>query len=423
MDDGFWWSITNNNKVWKQLTFAAVMTSKIRVVVNAGADNAYSRVVEVEAWGSQTAGPIKYVLSDIQGSTRAVMSNNGSSSAVIARHDYLPFGEELFSGIGLRSSSQGYGATDTNRQKYGLTERDDATGLDHTWWRKYENLSGRWTSPDPYNGSASIADPQSLNRFSYTQNDPVNFIDPSGLCTFNISITNNAHLSSTALTSMMSEIRRIFGAAGQNVVFNMPRYPGVNSNVSYGITVQSGGTDPGWTPRTSTDVVNSGYASTDRLRESIQFGNSAQGMMGMHPTNFGRALGRVAAHESMHYFLQMFGHSSSGLMQTGFSGSTWFMTADNARFLLSATQAALLGARCGPVSTDTTVPNTQPIMRPLIGGRGGGGGEGYGGGYPWWWYAMWDFANWVNSIQVDGQPDWSNEGPVGPKPKHPPILQ
>ncbi len=80
----------------------------------------------------KTAGLINYVLSDIQGSTRAVMSNNGSSSAVIARHDYLPFGEELFSGIGLRSSSQGYGATDRNRQKYGLTERDDATGLDHT---------------------------------------------------------------------------------------------------------------------------------------------------------------------------------------------------------------------------------------------------------------------------------------------------
>ncbi len=26
----------------------------------------------------------------------------------------------------------------------------DATGLDHTWWRKYENHSSRWTSPDPY---------------------------------------------------------------------------------------------------------------------------------------------------------------------------------------------------------------------------------------------------------------------------------
>src|SRR5437762_705609 len=114
------------------------------------------------------------------------MSNNGSFSAIIARHDYLPFGEELYSGIGLRTSTQGYGATDTNRQKYGLTERDDATGLDHTWWRKYENLSGRWTSPDPYNGSISVIDPQSFSRYHYTDNDPINFVDPTGLSGFSI---------------------------------------------------------------------------------------------------------------------------------------------------------------------------------------------------------------------------------------------
>jgi len=64
---------------------------------------------------------LKYVLSDVQGTTRAVTSNNGSSSAVISRHDYLPFGEELWAGIGSRSSStQAYGATDGNRQKYGF---------------------------------------------------------------------------------------------------------------------------------------------------------------------------------------------------------------------------------------------------------------------------------------------------------------
>ncbi len=61
------------------------------------------------------------------------------------------------------------------------TERDDTTGLDHTWWRKYDNLSGRWTSADPYRGSMSLADPQSFNRYAYVQNDPVNFVDPSGL--------------------------------------------------------------------------------------------------------------------------------------------------------------------------------------------------------------------------------------------------
>jgi RHS repeat-associated protein len=126
-----------------------------------------------------SSGGLHYVLSDLQGSTRAVMNNNGSSSAVVARHDYLPFGEEIGSGIGLRSSSQSYSATDTNRWKYGMTERDSTTGLDHTWWRKYESFSGRWTSPDPLGGS--ISNPQTFNHYSYTQSDPVNFVDPSGL--------------------------------------------------------------------------------------------------------------------------------------------------------------------------------------------------------------------------------------------------
>jgi RHS repeat-associated protein len=124
-----------------------------------------------------TASPINYVLQDVQGSTRAVMSGNW----IVARHDFLPFGEEIGAGVGMRTSGQGFGVSDKIRQRYAMTERDDATRLDHTWWRKYESFSGRWTSPDPYRGSMSIADPQSFNRFSYVQNDPVNFVDPTGL--------------------------------------------------------------------------------------------------------------------------------------------------------------------------------------------------------------------------------------------------
>lgn len=130
---------------------------------------------------SSASATIKYVLTDVQGTTRAVMNNNGSSSAVISRQDFLPFGEQIWAGVGLRSTSQSYGATNAIRQKYGLTENDEATGLDHTAWRKYESLSGRWTSPDPYGRSMVIANPQSFNRYIYTQNDPVNFIDPTGL--------------------------------------------------------------------------------------------------------------------------------------------------------------------------------------------------------------------------------------------------
>jgi RHS repeat-associated protein len=130
---------------------------------------------------SGTSASLKYVLSDLQGTTRAVMNNNGSSSAIVGRHDYLPLGEEIWAGIGLRTTTQTYGGTDAIRQKYGLTERDDVTGLDHTPWRKLESFSGRWTSPDPYTRSMTVSDPQSFNRYSYTQNDPVNVVDPAGL--------------------------------------------------------------------------------------------------------------------------------------------------------------------------------------------------------------------------------------------------
>src|SRR5207247_4602332 len=118
-------------------------------------------------------------LSDLQGSTRAVMNNISSSSTIVARHDYLPFGEEI-GAIAGRTSGQGYTATDQNRWKYGMTERDATSGLDHTWFRKYESLSGRWTRPDPIGGG--IADPQSFNHYSYAGNDPVNLVDPTGLC-------------------------------------------------------------------------------------------------------------------------------------------------------------------------------------------------------------------------------------------------
>jgi len=94
--------------------------------------------------------------------------------------DYAAFGEEVSTSVGQRTA-QGYGITDSLRQKYALTERDEASGLDHTWFRKNESRAGRWTSPDPYNGSIDIGNPQSLNRYSYVENQPANYADPSGL--------------------------------------------------------------------------------------------------------------------------------------------------------------------------------------------------------------------------------------------------
>jgi hypothetical protein len=99
---------------------------------------------------------VRYVMSDLQGSARVTMDASGG---ILARHDYLPFGEEIQSGTGSRTTAQGYGAADERKQKYALLERDPETGQDHASWRKYENTSGRWTTPDPFRGSMNIGNP------------------------------------------------------------------------------------------------------------------------------------------------------------------------------------------------------------------------------------------------------------------------
>jgi RHS repeat-associated protein len=144
----------------------------------------------------------QFVTSDAQGSPRAITSASGT---VISRHDYAPFGEDLPSGIGMRAPGQNYSQPDAVRQKYAGMENDDASGMAHTLWRQYDNLSARWTAPDPYGGSMSIASPQSFNRYSYVENDPVNQVDPLGLALADIGVVQT---DSVAEAQMLE--RRIF---------------------------------------------------------------------------------------------------------------------------------------------------------------------------------------------------------------------
>jgi len=66
--------------------------------------------------------------------------------------------------------------------------RDFACGLGRpqggsTWFRQYASSQGRWLTADPLGlGSFDLSNPQSVNLYVYVLDNPVNLIDPPGLC-------------------------------------------------------------------------------------------------------------------------------------------------------------------------------------------------------------------------------------------------
>jgi len=117
---------------------------------------------------SGSSGPeINWLVVDQLGTARIVFDQTGSL-ANTKRHDYLPFGEELFANQGGRTTLQGYSANDGIRQKFTQKERDNETGLDYFGARYYSSSQGKFTSPDPLSPPASAHPrmPQSWNLYA-----------------------------------------------------------------------------------------------------------------------------------------------------------------------------------------------------------------------------------------------------------------
>ena len=109
-----------------------------------------------------------YLLTDHLGSVDVVLDEAGD---VVERRDYLPYGSE-------RMSDSAPDATETDH-KFTGKELDDETGLYYYGARYYDSEIGRFVSVDPWEGD--LKDPQSFNKYSYVQNNPIICIDTTGM--------------------------------------------------------------------------------------------------------------------------------------------------------------------------------------------------------------------------------------------------
>ncbi len=122
---------------------------------------------------------VSYLTNDHLGSPRVT---SGADGKVFSRRDFMPFGEEITSvQTGQRSVNLNYGS-DSVRQKFTSYERDNESDLDFAQARFYNPKHGRFTTTDPLLASAKPAAPETWNRFAYVMNNPLKYIDPSGLC-------------------------------------------------------------------------------------------------------------------------------------------------------------------------------------------------------------------------------------------------
>lgn len=104
-----------------------------------------------------------YYLYDGRGSVTQVLK----SSEIVESYTYDPFGN-VTSGAPEFDSFYGYNAEDTN----------PVTGLQYLRARYYDTEDGRFSVADTYLGD--VSEPLTLNRYSYTVNNPTNYIDPTG---------------------------------------------------------------------------------------------------------------------------------------------------------------------------------------------------------------------------------------------------
>jgi RHS repeat-associated protein len=172
-------SITPSGSGARSFTYADSNSSNRTASGSTTFDSSGNNVVRQTASGTST-----YYIYDAQGNVQGehigstsyyFLHNNissivavvGSTGTVSDRYAYDPYGN-------VTASS----GTVANPWQFAGGYYDASTGLTKFGNRYYDSTSGHWTQADTLSGN--LTNPQSLNRFVYAGDNPVNFVDPSG---------------------------------------------------------------------------------------------------------------------------------------------------------------------------------------------------------------------------------------------------
>jgi len=155
--------------------------------------NIFANGILVATIDTATSTATHYVLNDNLHGTNLVTDTLGNIAETL---DYYPYGQAR---MDMKAGS--YSGSD---RKYIGQVSDPASGLDYLNARYYDSARGQFTSEDPvFLGdpkAQKLNNPQSLNVYSYSEDNPITKSDPNGKCIEDLCVGEAALVTATIET-------------------------------------------------------------------------------------------------------------------------------------------------------------------------------------------------------------------------------